>query len=166
MRVATHFSGVEALRMAMEVERREHRFFAALARKAKGGTLREVFSGMAQDKAALLRSLRVKLGECPDEGFWDNEEEILPYLQRLPEELFNIAETVKKKFGRLSSDREALRLAIEVEERLAEYFRETAAASFHPEGKEVFIWLASEQEDHAGNLREKQGDQESARVPG
>lgn len=166
MRVAMHFSGLEALRMALEIAHREHRFFVVLARKAKSGSLRDLFSGMAQEKASFLRSLRLRLGEYPDEGFWDDEEEILPYLHRLPDDLFKAEEAVRKRMGGLSSDREALDLAIEVEDYLADYFRETSVTASHPEGKEVFAWLACEQDSHARVLQEKRDDLKIERVSG
>ena len=156
MRGVAHFSGFEAIRMAMEIEHREHRFFVALARKAKSELLREVFSGMAQDTVTLLRTLRMRLRDYPVEGFWDEEEEILPYLQRLPDDLFNAVEAVKVRVESLSSDREALILAIEVQEVLAGYFKETAATSSHPQGREAFEWLSGEKERQAEVLKKRQ----------
>jgi rubrerythrin len=142
--------------MAMEIEHREHRFFVALARKAKSELLRDVFSGMAQDTISLLRILRMRLRDYSTEGFWDDEEEILPYLQRLPDDLFNAAVAVKERVERLSTDREALTLAIEVEEALAGYFKDTSVRSSHPQGREAFEWLSGEKKRHAEVLKKRQ----------
>lgn len=156
MRGIAHFSGFEAIRMAMEIEHREHRFFVALARKAKSELLRDVFSGMAQDTMTLLRTLRMRLRDYSAEGFWDDEEEVLPYLQRLPDDLFNAAENIKIRVDSLSSDRDALALAIEVEEALAGYFKDTSVRSSHPQGREAFKWLSEEKEQHAEALKKRQ----------
>ena len=45
VRGTAHFSGFEAIRLAMEIEHREHRFFVALARKAKSELLRMCLAG-------------------------------------------------------------------------------------------------------------------------
>lgn len=166
MRGAAHFSAFEAIRLAMEIEHREHRFFVALARKTKREALREVFSRIAQDKAALLRSLRLRLGQYPHEGFWDDEEEILPYLQRLPDDLANVSDKARNRVRGLSTDSEALTLAIEVEDNLAAYFRDTAERSTHPDGGEVFVWLAQEKDRHVHLLRASQSLSEMEGVPG
>lgn len=156
MRGVAHFSGFEAIRMAMEIEHREHRLFVALARKARSELLREVFSGMAQDTVTLLRTLRMRLRDYSAEGFWDDEEEILPYLQRLPDDLFNAVEAVKVRVESLSSDRDALTLAIEVEEVLAGFFKDTSVRASHPQGREAFEWLSGEKERHAEVLKKRQ----------
>lgn len=147
--------------MAIVIEHREHRFFVALARKARSEKLREVFSGMAQDTITLLRALHLRLGDYPGDGFWDDEEEILPYLQRLPDDLFRAAEAVRGRLESLSSDREGLILAIEVEERLAKYFKDTCGQASHPQGKVAFEWLALEKQRHAEALRQKQNTLEA-----
>ncbi|APG25537.1 MAG: hypothetical protein PHC98_06565 [Syntrophotalea acetylenica] len=156
MRGAANFSGFETIRMGMEIAQREHRFFATLARKTRSEPLREIFSGMAQEAIRLYRALRARLGEFSDEGFWDDEEEILPYLQRLPDDLFHAANAVRERLGTLSSDQQALALAIEVEDYLAAYFSRAAGESTHAEGREVFDWLAQTKERQARALRERQ----------
>lgn len=166
MRGAAHFSGFEAIRLAMEIEHREHRLFVALARKAKSELLREVFSGMAQDTISLLRTLRMRLRDYSADGFWDDEEEILPYLQRLPDNLFNAVEAVKDRVESLSTDSEALTLAIEVEETLAGYFRDTSVKSSHLQGREAFEWLSGEKERHAEVLKKRQHALEAEETSG
>jgi len=152
-----HFSGFEVIRMAMEIEQREHRFFVALARKAHRAGLREVFSLMAQDTAALLRRLGERLARYRAEGFWEEEEEFLPYLRRLPDEqLFEEAEGVKRRLKKLTTDQQALALALEVEGYLAHYFQEAAVDSRQTEGREAFAWLAGEKRRHAQLLRERE----------
>jgi rubrerythrin len=154
-----HFSGFEVVRMAMEIEQREHRFFVALARKAHRAGLREVFSLMAQDTAALLRRLGGRLARYRVEGFWDEEEEFLPYLRRLPDEqLFEAAQGVKRRLKELTTDQQALALAVEVEGYLANYFQEAADDSCQPEGRGALAWLAGEKRRHAQLLRERESN--------
>jgi rubrerythrin len=166
MRGVVHFSGLEAIRMGMEIEHREHRFFVSLAQRARSEVLRDIFSGMAQDTMTLWRALRARLADFSDGGFWDEEEEIVPYLHRLPDDLFEAAGEFRARMDKLKTDREALDLAIEVEEYLANYFHGVSERSTHPDGRSAFAWLAGEKDRHVRALCVQRTGSSMDRAPG
>lgn len=150
------FSGFEVIRAAMEVEKKGHRFYAAVAVKARNETVREVFSWLAQDEVTHLKTLDDLMTRFTGGAFWEDEEIYLPYLRRFSEnEIFPSAERLEAVLGLDDPDLHSLELAIEAEERFAEYFQHAARHARSPDGREAFAWLAGEEERHAAVLRDR-----------
>lgn len=148
------FSGFEVIRAAMEVEKNGHQFYAAMAQKAQNALAREVFSWLAQDEVQHLKTLENLVPKYEKGAFWDNEEFFLPYLRRFSEStLFPTPERLQEILQKPEMDLTALDLAIEAEERFAEYFSKAAAHARTPDGREAFTWLAGEETRHADILK-------------
>jgi rubrerythrin len=151
-----HFSGFEVIRAAMEVEKNGHRFYSAVAEKAHSPIAREIFSWLAQDEISHLKTLETLVPLYQEGSFWEEEEAFLPYLRRFSEkEIFPSAERLNALLQSDTFDLRALDLAIEAEERFAEYFQKAAENARTPDGKKAFAWLAIEEERHASQLRER-----------
>ncbi len=150
------FSGFEVIRAAMEVEKNGHRFYSTMAEKARSETAREIFSWLAQDEVDHLRTLQDLAPKYQEGSFWEDETEFLPYLRRFSDrEIFPSTERLEQVLRSEDSDLRALDLAIEAEERFAEFFQKAADQARSPEGREAFGWLAGEEVRHAQVLKER-----------
>lgn len=157
------FSGFEVIRAAMEVEKKGHRFYAAMVEKAKSQLAKEIFTWLAQDEVQHLKTLEELVPKYEEGAFWEDEEQFLPYLRRFSErEIFPSPERLEEVLQKDGSDLDALDLAIEAEVKFAEYFRLAADNARTAEGKEAFGWLAGEENRHAEILRDRRKRLEAA----
>lgn len=151
-----HFSGFEVVRAAKEVEKNGHRFYSTMAERAVDPTLKEIFSMLAQDEVEHLRRLNQLESKYQDGLFVDCEEEFLPYLGQFSDsKIFPDAEKLEDVLKTESADIQALDMAIEAEEKFAEYFTKASLLAQSEDGKEAFAWLAGEENRHAKLLRER-----------
>ncbi len=152
------YSGFEVIRAAMEVEKNGHRFYSTMAEKAHSEMAREIFSWLAQDEVQHLKTLEGLVPKYQDGAFWENEDEFLPYLQRFRDkEIFPSSERLELALQEDDPDIKTLDLAIEAEEKFAEYFHVAAGQAVTAEGREAFQWLAEEEDRHAAILKERKG---------
>lgn len=150
------YSGFEVIRAAMEVEKNGHRFYSAMVQKAKSQLAREIFAWLAQDEVQHLQTLEKLVPKYEEGAFWEEEDQFLPYLRRFADsEIFPSPERLGTVLQKEDSDLEALDLAIEAEEKFAEYFHVAARNARTAEGKEAFTWLAGEEDRHAAVLKER-----------
>ena len=150
------FSGFEVIRAAMEVEKNGYRFYSSMVPKAHTELARELFSLLAQDEVGHLNTLEKMVPLYQEGEFWENEEEFLPYLRRFSDkEIFPSAEQVESAMVSQEGDLRALDLAIEAEEKFAEYFHTAANHAKTREGKDAFDWLAKEEDRHAAILKDR-----------
>ncbi|BCR05141.1 hypothetical protein DESUT3_22100 [Desulfuromonas versatilis] len=150
------YSGFEVIRAAMEVERNGHRFYTAMVQRATSELAKELFSWLSQDEIEHLKTLEALVPKYQDGAFWEDEDQFLPYLRRFADsEIFPSPERLDEVLREETSDLKALDLAIEAEEKFAEYFHLAAANARSSDGKEAFAWLAGEEDRHARVLRER-----------
>lgn len=150
------FSGFEVVRAAMEVEKSGHTFYSSMAEKALNPSARELFALLAHDEIGHLRTLEKLLPQYEQGSYWDNEEEFVPYLRRFSaSEIFPSAERLASALLSSELDLKAIDLAIEAEDKFAEFFLKAASSARDPEGQGAFAWLAKEEESHARILRER-----------
>jgi rubrerythrin len=151
-----HFSGFEVIKAAKEVEKNGHRFYSTMAERASDPTLKELFSWLAQDEVEHLHRLHQLEGKYQDGAFGDNEEEFLPYLNQFSDtKIFPDADRLEAVLKTDSADIQALEMAIEAEEKFADYFYKASSLALSEEGREVFGWLAGEEDRHAKILKER-----------
>lgn len=151
-----YFSGFEVIRAAKEVEKNGHRFYSIMAEKASDSTLKELFSWLAQDEVEHLRRLNQLESDYQDGAIVEYEEEFLPYLNQFSDtKIFPDAEQLEAVLKTDTADIQALDLAIEAEEKFAEYFLKASTFALADDGKEAFGWLAGEEVRHANVLKER-----------
>jgi len=156
------YSGFEVIRAAMEVEKNGHRFYAAMVQRAKSQLAKEIFTWLAQDEVQHLKTLENLVPKYEEGAFWEDEEQFLPYLRRFSDgEIFPSPDRLETVLQKEDSDLEALDLAIEAEEKFAEYFHVAAQSARTQEGKEAFTWLAGEEDRHAAILKERRSKLQS-----
>ena len=151
-----YFSGFEVISAAKEVEKSGHRFYSTMAERASAPMLKELFTWLAQDEVEHLRRLTQLESKYQDGAFADYEEEFLPYLSQFSSaKIFPDAERLEAVLKTDSADIQALDMAIEAEEKFAEYFNKASLLAQTEDGKEAFGWLAGEEERHAKILKER-----------
>ncbi len=103
-----------------------------------------------------LKTLESLVPKYEEGAFWEDEEQFLPYLRRFADsEIFPSPERLEAVLQKEDSDLEAFDLAIEAEEKFAEYFHVAAKNARTAEGKDAFTWLAGEEDRHAAVLKER-----------
>ena len=151
-----YFSGFEVINAAKEVEKSGHRFYTTMAEHASDSHLKELFSWLAQDEVEHLRRLTQLEAKYQDGAFADEDDEFLPYLSQFSSaKLFPDAKKLEAVLKTDSADLQALDMAIEAEEKFAEYFHKASLIAQTDDGKEAFGWLAGEEERHAKILKER-----------
>ena len=151
-----YFSGIEVVKAAKEVEKNGHRFYSTMAERAVDPLLKELFAWLAQDEVEHLRRLNQLETNYQDEIVADSEEDFLPYLRQFEDtKIFPDAERLEAVLKTDSADLQALDMAIEAEEKFAEYFLKASSLAQTNDGKEAFTWLAGEEARHAKVLQER-----------
>jgi rubrerythrin len=151
-----YFSGFEVIRAAKEVEKNGHRFYSTMAERALDPLLKDLFAGLAHDEVEHLRRLNQLESQYQDGAFDEYEEEFLPYLGQFSDaKIFPDAERLEAVLKTDTADIQALDMAIEAEEKFAEYFLKASSLAQSEDGKEVFGWLAEEEARHAKILNER-----------
>ena len=151
-----YFSGIEVVKAAKEVEKNGHRFYSTMADRAVDPLLKELFAWLAQDEVEHLRRLNQLEANYQDEIVADSEEDFLPYLKQFADtKIFPDAERLEAVLKTESADLQALDMAIEAEEKFAEYFLKASSLAQTKDGKEAFSWLAAEEARHAKVLHER-----------
>jgi len=151
------FSGFDVIRTAMEIEIAGHAFYSEMSKLAKLASLRHLFAQLAEDEDRHLLTLqKLTEGQFKDGGFWDDEEDYLPYFKSFKEVgLFPEKEKFVATLDETDADRQILELAIAAENRFAEYFAIAAFFAQTDEGKEAFSLLAYEERRHAELLGQR-----------
>ncbi len=94
--------------------------------------------------------------QYPDGAIDDCEEEFLPYLSQYSDaKIFPDAVRLEAVLKTATADLQALDMAIEAEEKFAEYFRKASSLAQTADGKDAFSWLADEEARHARILKER-----------
>lgn len=151
-----YFSGFEVVRAAKEVEKNGHRFYSTMSERASDLTLKELFTWLAQDEVEHLKRLNQLEAKFQEGAFADDEDEFLPYLKQFSDaKIFPDAEQLEAVLKMDTADIQALDLAIEAEEKFAEYFQKASELAQSEDGKEAFSWLAAEEVRHAKVLKER-----------
>ncbi len=151
-----YFSGLEVIMAAKEVEKNGHRFYSTMSERASDPLLKELFTWLAQDEVEHLRRLSQLEANYQEGVFADAEEEFLPYLSQFSAtKIFPDAKRLEAVLKTESADIQALDMAIEAEEKFAEYFLKASSLAQTEDGKEAFSWLAGEEVRHAKILRER-----------
>lgn len=155
MSAIEYFSGHEVIRAAMQVEKNGHRFYSSMANRSGEPLVTELFGWLAQDEVEHLRRLTRLAETFSEEESW-SDEEFAPYLNHFRDsEIFPDPDRMDQVLGANDADLRVLDLALEAEEKFAEYFRKAAELAGSADGKAAFAWLADEEERHARIIRER-----------
>jgi len=151
-----YFSGYEVVRAAKQVEKAGHRFYSTMSERAVDPTLKELFTWLAQDEIEHLRRLTQIEEKYQDGAFSEYDEEFAPYLDQFSSEtIFPDAQKLEAILKTDNADIQALDLAIEAEEKFADFFQRASEVATSDDGQDAFGWLASEETRHAKVLKER-----------
>ena len=150
------FNGFEVLQAAMVVEEGGRQFYTTMSNRADAESVRKLFELLAQDEIQHLITLKGLIPRFESGSFWQDAEQILPYLQRFKaQEIFPSEARLAEVLQQDNADLAALDLAIEAEDKFAAYFKFASEQARSAEGRETFHWLSKEEERHAAILRER-----------
>jgi rubrerythrin len=151
-----YFSGFEVISAAKEVEKNGHRFYSTMAERASDPLLKELFAWLAQDEVEHLKRLSQLETKYQEGAFSDSEDEFLPYLSQFSDaKIFPDAKQLEAILKTPNADIQSLDLAIEAEEKFADYFLKAGGLAQTEDGRNAFNWLAGEEARHAKILKER-----------
>lgn len=145
------YTGYDALRTALEMERKGHDFYMQLAEKVSHRPLKEVFRQLAREEERHIRTMEEKLlPVChSEEAYWADEELMAAHLERLMAGgIFPDVESVLGSMEESGSVLKALYLAIQVEKDSISLYKKALEAAADEEGKTAFGLLVEEEEKH------------------
>lgn len=144
----------DALRIAMETEKRGVNFYTTAAELVADPATRETFLFMLEDEKSHLSGLEKewkrligkdrKVLDAPVFLHFDYET-----LKRI----FPSREEIMKKLDTHISEVEALKLAMQMEKEAHDFFREYAEKFNDTRGKDVFLQFAEEEKEHYETIR-------------
>lgn len=144
----------DALRIAMETERRGVRFYQTAMDIVAHETTQEIFSRMLKDEEKHLRNLQQE---------WDrliqSNRQILdaPVFLHFDFEalrrIFPSREEIGRRLSKEMTELEALELAMSMEKEAWDFFRNYADRFTDTRGRDIFLQFAEEEQDHYETIR-------------
>lgn len=145
------YGGYDALRMALEMERKGSGFYRSLAEKVSHRSLKDIFKQLAFEEDYHIKVVEEKLLPLceSDEAYWADEELMAAHLQRLMAGgAFPDQQRVAGRLEESGSEIEAIHLAIQSEKDSLELYKMAGEATGNEEGKRAFALLVEEEEKH------------------
>lgn len=141
---------IEALEMAIQMEKDGYDFFLKAAKKTRDPKGRDIFNQLARDEITHLKKLEASLNSIKETGQWIGSEEPVVKEYKFVEEpnIFTGEKAKQAKIRENADDMEVLKLAIELEADAVPFYRKKAEEIDDPKGKEVFNSIAQEEENH------------------
>jgi rubrerythrin len=145
------YSGYDALRIALEMERKGCGFYNSLAKKVSSRSLKEIFGQLAREEEYHIKTVEEKiLPHCEsEEAYWADEELMVDHLNRLTAGgVFPDEGPVLKRLEQSGGELEALPLAIQAERDSVALYSKAREAAADKGAKSVFGSLVEEEERH------------------
>lgn len=145
---------IEALEMAIQMEKDGYDFFIKAARKTRDPKGKYIFNQLARDEIEHLKKLEAALNSLKETGQWiDSKKPIRGYNFLEEPNIFTGEKAEQAKIRVTADDMEALKLAIALEADAIPFYKEKAEKIDDPKGKGVFNSLAQEEENHLAILQ-------------
>ena len=144
----------DALKIAMETERRGVAFYTAAAEKVSHPSTRETFLEMLEDEKGHMAGLEkewVRLSAGRKELL--DAPVFLHFDYDALQKIFPSREEIERKLSSDMSEEEALRLAMEMELEAFHFFRDYAEKFNDTKGRDIFLKFAAEEEEHYTTIR-------------
>jgi rubrerythrin len=140
----------EAIRTAIQFERKVHASYAAAAKRAKGETARKVFATLAEEEDGHITYLESRLAEWQRDGRLDpvHLATVLPSRERIESGLPRLRARGARQESAASAELDALRRALVAEEATSSFYRQMVAELPVP-GRELFQRFLAIEDGHA-----------------
>lgn len=145
------YSGYDALRMALEMERKGSSFYRRLSEKVSHRSLKDIFKQLGREEEEHIKTVEEKLLPiCQSDGaYWADEELMVAHLKRMMAGgVFPNEERVLERLEETGSEMEALHIAIQAERESIDLYKKAGEAAANEEGKKAFTSLVEEEERH------------------
>jgi rubrerythrin len=139
----------DALELTLAIERRGYTFYTNASRKTKNDSGRLMFQRLAAEESDHLRRLQQEHRSLLQENDWlKREPSRLPLSRKIAEEIFPQKELLKVEVKDETSDVDALNIAMDLERRSHQFFKDFAHHITDSSGKKIFLEFAKDEESH------------------
>ncbi|MDP2729950.1 MAG: ferritin family protein [Dehalococcoidales bacterium] len=142
-------TAVAFLTQAMEIEQKGRRFYLNAAQKTEDEKGRDIFTTLANDEIKHYQLVKKERDSLTEQGKWVASPEIKPVEIDLDKPLFpGGKKALEKTVTTKSSDWDALLFGLDIEIRSYDMYRQTAAKTQDPLGKQTLQFLAGQEQSH------------------
>src|SRR5436190_153037 len=139
----------DALELTLAIERRGYTFYTNASRRTKNGSGRLMFQRLAAEESDHLRRLQAERQSLLEKNEWLKREPArLPLSRKIVEEIFPQRELLKIEVKDGTSDLEALNIAMNLERRSHQFFKDFADHITDNNGRKIFMDIAKDEESH------------------
>src|SRR6185369_14851542 len=144
----------DALELTLSIERRGYTFYTNASRKTKNGSGRVMFQRLAAEESDHLRRLQDEYRSLVQKNEWLKREPArLPLSRKIADEIFPQKELLKVEVKEETSDLDALNIALVLERRSHQFFKDFAEQISDESGRKIFMDFAKDEESHLRALR-------------
>ena len=144
----------DALELTLSIERRGYTFYTNASRKTKNGSGRVMFQRLAAEESDHLRRLQDEYRSLVQQNEWLKREPArLPLSRKIADEIFPQKELLKVEVKEETSDLDALNIAMDLERRSHQFFKDFAEQISDANGRKIFMDFAKDEESHLRALR-------------
>jgi Fur family ferric uptake transcriptional regulator len=139
----------DALELTLAIERRGYTFYTNASRKTKNGSGRRMFQRLAAEESDHLRRLQQEHRSLLEKNEWLKREPArLPLSRKIVEEIFPQKELLSIEVKDETTDLEALNIAMNLERRSHQFFKDFANHMADTNGRKIFMDFANDEESH------------------
>jgi rubrerythrin len=145
---------IRALEVAMDNEAREAEFYRKHSERTSNPLGKKMFISLAHDEREHMERIRALHVRLKEQGRWPEDLPLEVRGTQVKEVLKSFVESVERTSQANRDDMDAVRIAIEFEQKGEAFYRDLAQkVESHPE-KEFFSFLASMEHDHLVSLKD------------
>jgi Fur family transcriptional regulator, ferric uptake regulator len=142
----------DALELTLAIERLGYTFYTNASRKVRNDTGRLMFQRLAAEESGHLRHLQQEYRTLLEEHEWLKREPVrLSVSRKIAQELFPQKDLLKFQVNEDTSEVDALKIAMELERRSHDFFKELAGQLTSSERK-AFLEFAADEQSHLDAL--------------
>jgi Fur family ferric uptake transcriptional regulator len=139
----------DALELTLAIERRGLTFYTNASRKTKNGSGRRMFQRLAAEESDHLRRLQEEHRSLLEKNEWLRHQPArLPLSRKIAEEIFPQKELLKIEVKDETNEIDALNIAMNLERRSHQFFKDFASQISDSNGRKVFMDFAADEESH------------------
>jgi rubrerythrin len=141
-------AALAALEKAMEVERQGKAFYEEAARRVQDAAGKAVFQTLAKDEVEHIRLLQAEYDQISNNSEWMDLSGAKVCEPQTPPKLFPNQRDAALAIPANAKDVDALKLAMDFEERGYKAYKKAQKETADPNGKKVFAFLAKQENNH------------------
>ena len=153
MKEPRYAAALAALEEAMEVERQGEAFYKDAAEHVQDPMGKAVFQTLARDEVEHLRILQAEYDAMIKDREWAELDEAKAHQPSTPLKLFPDKRDAALLLAAEATDLDALKLAMDFEEKGYNMYAQAEAETDDPKGKQLFDFLAKQENEHYAFLQ-------------